>query len=224
VVRDIKIREEIILKTLKYAIAAIFLQIIFVAVGNAQPQFDAYFGMGTASDGSTHEMIDATGSGFAVETPALDGVYGVFGGAVFLKPKFGVGAQVTLRFKQGDYAGLGYRPIFYDFNGIWKPNLTKRVTPEFQAGFGGVNLRLYDPSTQYYDYNTGRYTTFIGSSNHLQLHLAAGVRISVKRHIFLRPQVDYHYVRNLSDSNTFPRFSSNSVPTYTIAIGFSSAE
>ena len=212
------------MKALKFGIAVISLLVVFATFADAQPRFDAYFGMGTARDGSTHQLIDATGAGIAVETPSLDGVFGTFGGAVFLKPSFGVGAQVSLRFRQGDFAGLGYRPIFYDFNGIWTPRLGKRVMPEFQAGFGGVSMRLYDPSTSYYDYNTGQYTHFIGSSNHLQLHLAAGLRIFVKPHIFVRPQVDYHYVRNLADPVTFPQFSSNSVPVYSIAIGYSSAE
>ena len=205
-------------KALRLTAVVASMLFLFTAFANAQARFDAYFGMGTARDGSTHQSIDFLGTGTPLPTPSLDGVFGTFGGAVMLKPSFGFGAQVSLRFRQGDYAGLGYRPIFYDFNGIWTPSLGKRIMPEFQAGFGGVNLRLYNPSTPYYDYNTGQYSTFVGSSNHLQLHAAAGLRIFVKPHIFVRPQIDYHWVRNMVE------FSSNSVPAYSIAIGYSSGE
>ena len=191
----------------------------FTALASAEPRFDAYFGMGTMRDGSTHQAIDFLGTGHPLPTPSLDGVFGTFGGAFMLNPSVGVGAELSLRFAQGDYAGLGYRPIFYDFNGIWTPHITKRFMPEFQGGFGGVNLRFYNPSATYFDYNTGQYSDFAGSSNHLQLHAGAGLRIYVKPHIFIRPQVDYHWVRNLTTE-----FNSNSVAAYSIAIGFSSGD
>jgi hypothetical protein len=78
-----------------------------------------------------------------------------------------------------------------------------------------MSLRFYG-GTQYYDYSTGRYTNFLGSTNHLQLHTGVGLRIYVTPNIFIRPQFDYHWVRNLQE------FSSNSVPAYSVAIGFSS--
>ena len=61
-------------------------------------------------------------------------------------------------------------------------------------------------------------TNFAGSINHFQLHAQAGLRIYIKEHVFLRPTVDYHWVRN------FNEFSSNSVARYSIAIGFSSGQ
>jgi hypothetical protein len=78
-----------------------------------------------------------------------------------------------------------------------------------------MSLRFYG-GTQYYDYNTGQYTNFLGSINHFQLHTGIGLRIYVSPHIFIRPQFDFHWVRNLEE------FGSNSVPGYSIAIGFSS--
>ncbi len=212
-------------KALRLTVVAASMLFVFTAFANAQARFDAYFGMGTARDGSANQLLSSPTTGAPGVSPSLDGVFGTFGGALMLKPSFGVGAQVSLRFKQGDYVGYGYRPIFYDFNGIWTPSLSKRIMPEFQAGFGGVNLRMYDATNPYYNYNTGQYTTLAQSSNHLQLHAAAGLRFFIKPHIFLRPQVDYHWVRNLSDAaNTIPAFSSNSVFAYTLAIGFSSGE
>jgi len=178
--------------------------------------FNAYFGMGTARDGSTNQIVDLLGTGNPLPTTSLGGVFGTIGGGVMIKPTLGAGMEVSFRFAQGDYANTGYRPIFYDFNGIWTPSLgSTKIVPEFQGGLGGVNMRFYG-GTQYYDYNTGRYTNFAGSINHFQLHAEAGLRIYFKENIFLRPTFDYHWVHG------FNEFSSDSVTRFGIAIGFSS--
>jgi hypothetical protein len=207
-----------ILKAIRLSVAVASMFLFSTATLSAQSRIDVYFGMGSAHASSSGlQFLDASGN--PATTPSLGGVFGIIGGGVFLKPSFGVGAQVSWRFTQGDYLAYGYRPLFYDFNGIWTPISAKRVMPEFQAGFGGASLRFYNASQPYYDYNTGRYSTFAGSSNHLQLHLAAGLRFFIKPHLFVRPQLDYHWVRNLTNE-----FGSNSVPEYTIAIGYSSRE
>lgn len=175
--------------------------------------FNAYFGIGTARDGSTNQFVDLLGTGNPMPTTALGGVFGTIGGGVMFKPTFGVGAEVSFRFAQGDYANSTYRPIFYDFNGIWTPSLgSTKIVPELQGGFGGVNMRFYG-GTQYFDYNTGRYTNFAGSINHFQLHAGAGLRIYIRENIFVRPTFDYHWVHG------FNEFSSDSVLRYSIAIG-----
>jgi len=186
------------------------------ALAHAQ-RFDAYFGMGTARVGSTNQLVDLLGTGDPMPTTALGGVFGTVGGGFMIKPSFGFGGEVTFRFAQGDYANTRYRPIFYDFNGIFTPSLgTKRIMPEFHGGLGAVSMRFYG-GTQYYDYNTGQYTNFAGAINHFQLHALAGLRIYIKENIFLRPTVDYHWVRN------FNEFSGNSVTRFSLAIGFSSS-
>ena len=209
------------MKTIRLSLAFASMFLLFTAFLSAQSRIDVYFGMGTAHAPSNNQSVDTMGTGVLLPTPSLGGVFGTVGGGVFLKRTFGVGAQVSWRFSQGDYAGLGYRPVFYDFNGMWTPITAKRVMPEFQAGFGGASFRFYNPNQYYYN-NTGRLTNFAGSSNHLQLHLAAGLRYFIKPHLFIRPQIDYHWVRNLTEDPY--GFGSNSVPEYTIAIGYSSAE
>jgi hypothetical protein len=188
---------------------------ICAAFANAQ-SLDAYFGMGTAHDGSNDQLLDLLGTGNPAPTTAMGGVFGVLGAGLMLSPSIGIGGQVSFRFAQGDYAGLGYRPVLYDFNGIWTPTLgQKRVVPELQAGLGGVSLRFYG-GTEYCNPYTGLCSNYAGSLNHFQLHAGFGVRFFVNEHIFVRPQFDYHWVRNLTD-----QFKSNSVPAYSIAIGFS---
>ncbi len=135
-----------------------------------------------------------------------------------LKPSFGVGAEVAVRFRQGDFGTYGYRPVFYDFNAIWTPSLGRRIMPEFQGGLGGVRTSFYDASQPYYDYYTGKWSTLAGRSSHFQLHAGAGLRIYVKGRIFVRPQVDYHWVKNMWE------FKSSSVPAYSLAVGWSSSE
>ena len=194
---------------------SIALLLIFFTTTVSAQGLSAYFGLGSARDASTHQLVDLLGTGSPAETTALGGVFGTVGGGVMLTPSLGFGAEVTFRFAQGDYANTGSRPIFYDFNGIATPSLgSKRIIPEFQGGLGGVNMRFYG-GTQYYDVYTGRYTNFAGSINHFQMHAEAGLRIFITETIFVRPTFDYHWVKG------FDEFSSNSVARYSIAIGFS---
>ena len=189
---------------------------LFFATAFACAQgFDAYFGMGTARVGSTNQVVDLLGTGDPMPTTAMGGIFGTAGAGMMIKPSLGFGGEVSFRFAQGDYANTGYRPIFYDFNGIWTPSLgSMRVVPEFQGGLGGVNMRFYG-GTQYYDYYSGRYTNFAGSINHFQLHTQAGLRIFITDVIFLRPTVDYRWVKG------FTEFSSNWVGQFSLAIGVS---
>jgi len=147
----------------------------------------------------------------------MGGVFGTIGAGFMLTPSLGVGGQVSFRFDKGEYAGLGYRPVFYDFNGIWTPVLgSERVMPEFQAGIGGASLRFYGGGADSCDYYTGRCSDFAGSSNHFQLHAAAGVRVYVGERMFVRPTFDYRWVSSLTDE-----FASNSVIGFSLALGFS---
>ncbi len=206
------------MKLLRYSVATLSLLLAGAVVADAQSGFNAYFGLGTAHDGSLNQSIDVLGTGNPQPTSALGGVFGTLGGGVMLNSYFGVGAEMAFRFSQGNYAGAGYRPIFYDFNGIWTPTLRfeKRVVPEIQAGFGGLDMRFYG-GQNYCDPYTGFCSNFAGSSNHLQLHTGVGLRIFVKGNLFVRPTFDYHWVRNLNE------FASGSVPAYSIAIGYSSS-
>jgi hypothetical protein len=207
-----------VLKGFRLAIASLFIMLLSAVIAEAQPRVDVYFGMGTARDESSNAYVDLFGTGSYSQTPALDGTFGVVGGAVMLKPSLGIGAEVKFRFRQGDYAGAGYRPVFYDFNGIWTPRLGKHIMPEFQGGLGGLQMRFYDPTSPYYDYYSGQYTTYAGSANHLQLHAGAGLRIFIAPRVFLRPQLDYHWVRN----NQW--FKNDGILAYTLSIGYRSGE
>jgi hypothetical protein len=132
----------------------------------------------------------------------------------------GVGGELGFRPTQADYAGLNYRPVFYDFNGIWAPGVgSKRVAPEIQGGVGGANIRFYLSQSACNSF-TGCSSSnqFIQSSNHFQVHAGAGLRLYVTKNVFVRPQIDYHWVNN------FFQFGSNNVPQYSISVGYSFGE
>ena len=187
----------------------------------AQSGLDVFFGVGTASVSSSGQKIDTFGTGNPFTSPSMGGAFAKIGADYMIKPWIGVGAETDFRFSQGAYAGLSYRPLFYDFNVIWMPTAHKfkRVVPELQAGIGGTKLSFYDNAT-FCNAFAGCTTNSaqVASSNHFQTHLEGGVRLYVTQHLFVRPQVDAHYVNN------FFQFGSNWVPEYGASLGWSFGE
>lgn len=190
-------------------------------MASAQSGLDVFFGAGTMMDSSSRQAIDTFGTGTPFTTPTLAGTFGKAGADFMITPYLGFGAETDFRFSQGAYAGLTYRPLFYDFNAIFAPtgHKNKRIVPELEAGVGGTRLSFYYP-TSYCDQFAGcsSSNTFLESSNHFQVHLAAGIRFYVTPHIFVRPQVDAHYVNN------FFQFGSDWVPEYGASVGWSFGE
>jgi outer membrane protein W len=182
---------------------------------NAQSGVDAFFGIGTAHDSASGQSIDAFQTGNFVPTPSLGGVFGKFGADIMFTNHFGVGGEADVRFKQAPYSGLNYRPTFYDVYGIWEPIRGKRVTPQIEAGLGAANIKFYYPSS-YCDQFAGcsSSNSYIESSNHFQAHFGLGVNFYATQHVFLRPQVDIHWVNN------FFQFGSAWVPEYTLSVGY----
>ncbi len=203
------------MKIIRHTIPLLAVLLLGIGVANAQSA-DVYFGLGTATASASSAPIDTFGDGTLYYPPKMGGVFGTVGGGFMFTPHFGAGAETSFRMTQGDYAGLKYRPTFYDFNGIWHPLAEpKRIVPELQAGLGGANLKFYY-NQQFCDQFAGCSTqnTFLESSNHFQLHLGAGVRVYIKDNFFVRPQVDAHWVHN------FFQFGSSWVPEYGVAVGY----
>lgn len=194
---------------------------IGASYAKAQAGLDAYFGVGTAMDSSSGQSIDTFGTGNPFTTPRLAGTFGRVGADVMFKPWIGVGGEADWRFSQAAYAGLSYRPLFYDFNAIIMPtgHKFKRVVPEFQVGIGGTKLSFYENAT-YCDQFVGCSSSNaqVESANHFQTHLAAGIRLYATQHLFIEPRIDAHYVDN------FFQFGSNWVPEYGASVGWSFGE
>jgi hypothetical protein len=209
------------LKLVRNTVPLIFALCFGAAFANAQSGADVFFGVGTLSDSSSGQSIDTFGTGKFYTTPRLGGAFGKAGADFMVKPYLGIGAETDFRFSQGSYAGLTFRPTFYDFNAIIMPlgRKSKRMVPEFQAGLGAVNTRFYVPNS-FCDAFAGCSSNnqFLESANHFQLHLAAGLRFYVTPHLFVRPQIDAHYVNN------FTQFGSNWVPEYGASLGWTFGE
>jgi outer membrane protein W len=202
-------------KYLRSCIPFAFLLSFGATLAHAQNGLDAYFGVGTMQASSSGQSIDTFGTGTPYGTPKLTGTFGKAGADLMLTPHFGLGGEADFRFTQGGYAGLKYRPIFYDFYGIWEPIKSKKVVPQFEAGLGATSLRFFAPSS-FCDQFAGcsSSNTYVESSTHFQTHLGVGLNFYLTDHIFLRPQVDAHWVNN------FFQFGTDWIPEYSVAVGY----
>ena len=202
-------------RSLLYTLLACTLGVI---PAQAQWSPDVFFGVGTATASSNGQSIDTFGDGNLYNTPKLTGAFGKVGADFMITPHFGVNGEYDFRFSQGAYAGLNYRPSFYDFNGVWMPTFGhfKRIAPEFQAGLGGVNTKFYESSSSCDSFvGCSSSNQFVESSNHFQFHMEAGLRVYVTSHLFIRPQIDAHWI-----NNNF-QFGSDWVPEYGASLGWS---
>lgn len=191
--------------------------LLFLAgsVAHAQNGLDVFFGVGTLHDSSSGQQIDTFGDGTLYSAPKLGGTFGKFGADLMFKPHFGVGGEGDFRFGQAPYAGLNYRPTFYDFYGIWEPVHSKRIAPVIEAGIGAAHMSFYYPSS-YCDQFAGcsSSNTYVEGSTHFQARFGAGIDFYATDHLFFRPEVDVHWVDN------FFQFGSDWVPEYTVSVGW----
>ena len=172
----------------------------------------AHVGFGSGHDSSSGAPIETYSDGILYKTGSLGGVFAHAGFDVFFGKTLGVGAEISWRVAQADYAGVSYRPGFYNVDVIYRPAKfkTKRWDPELRAGLGGARLR-FSPS----DDQSCAQVPGCEESNHFQQHLAVAARWSWTDHWFLRPAFDLHHVNNFSE------FGSNWVPEYSVGVGYS---
>lgn len=188
--------------------AVTFVLAIFAVAAHAQ-QFDVSFGAGTTT------AIDAnSASGNYSPVSLRGGTHLTFAGDYLFWHSFGAGAEITWRASQNSYGGVvPYRPIFYDFNGVYAPSLGKHAGLELMAGVGAESLHFY----------TGQYTcsftscTNYQSSTHLMGHIGGGVRLYAKGNFFIRPEAHVYFVRNNVE------FSGPRVTRVGLSLGYSFA-
>jgi len=203
------------LKIIRIAMPALMALTAGIPFASAQ-QLNAYYSVGTAMDSSSNTQIDTFGTGSPYTTPRMGGLFSDFGAGFMFAKKYGAGADISWRDTQAAYAGLNYRPLFYNFDAIYQPVKTKRFAPELRLGLGGVRLG-YSLSQTACNSFTGCTTAneSVASSEHFQVHAELAARFYVTDHIFVRPAVEAHWV------NDFFQFGSNWVPQYSIGVGYS---
>jgi hypothetical protein len=187
-------------------IAVLVLPFLIQGTVHAQ-QFDVAFGVGTltAPSASTatgnHQPVSLTG-----------GAYPVFSADILLKHRFGVSGELAWRGSRNLYAGFQpYRPLFYDFNGIYAPKLGKSAAAELSAGIGWESLRFYQGFTSCGAISC---TDFV-SSNHFMGHFGAGLRYYFRGNFFVRPEADLYLINNNQE------FSSPRATRFGVSLGYS---
>jgi hypothetical protein len=186
----------------------VLLALPFIIQGTVHAQqFDAAFGVGTLTAPSASS---ATGNHQAVSLTG--GAYPVFSADLLLKRNFGVSGELAWRASQNLYAGFQpYRPLFYDFNGIYVPKLGKHAAAELSGGIGWESLRFYTGTTSCGAISC---TDFV-SSNHCMGHFGAGLRYYFRGHFFVRPEADVYLINNNQE------FSSSRATRFGVSLGYS---
>jgi hypothetical protein len=194
----------------------LFVPLLLTQFAAAQSGFDVNIGFGSAHAKSTGERIETFGDGVLYRTPTLNGFFLGFGGNLMLYKHLGFGAEINLQPNKPDYAGLKARNTFWDVNAIYQPFAAKRAAVQLQGGIGGANVRFYFSDSGCNGFTGCRSSTqFIDSSNHFQVHGGVGIQAYLTDHVFLRPQIDVHYVHN------FFQYGTNWVPSATVWLGYS---
>ena len=213
------------------------LLLLCVPFASAQSSVDFMMGFGTAHDSASSSGLDdailtqcspvgsvsiATG-GTCAATPSLGGFFLGIGGDVMLWKHIGIGAEVNVQPAKSTfieipgYGPLNYRQTFYDFNGVYAPVNTKRVTLQLEGGVGGAKTGFSITSSQCVGSACVSQAQPVVNSNHFQVHAGVGLSLFVTDHVFIRPAFDIHYVPNLT---TQPGFGSNLVSEGTVWIGY----
>lgn len=195
----------------KLAFLATIVAVFLLANVATAQQADAMLGFGTVlSPGA-----DACGASSSINftCPERGGLYTNIGADVILHKRMGFGFDATWR-SLGNFAGSGetYRPILFDFNGVYQPKLSKKVGADL---FGGIGWQ----TTRFYGYQPTSNCVYFGacytSTNHFLVDLGAGLRYYVWGHVFVRPEARYYHILNNEDV-----FSSGNVLRVGASIGY----
>lgn len=195
----------------KFAFLATVVAFISLVNFASAQQADAMLGFGTLlSPGA-----DACGASSSVNLtcPERGGLYTNISADVILHRRVGFGFDATWR-SLGNFAGLGqaYRPILFDFNGVYQPKLGKKVGADLFGGIGWQTTRFYSYQPTYSCYAFG---ACYNSANHFLVDLGAGIRYYVWGHVFVRPEARYYHILNNGDF-----FSSDNVIRVGASIGY----
>ena len=197
---------------------SIFKAVVIVWVAVAAPlhlaraqEVSAYLGFGGAYAKSAGMKIDTFNDGNLYQTPALNGPFGQLGMSVFFGRQWGIGAEISRRLTQGDYAGLNYSASFSSLDGIYRPTrfTSRRLEPEYRLGIGAARVHY-----SFDDQPSCGQVPGCPVTTHFQVRFSVAERIYFSNHFFLRPAVGLHYVNSFSD------FGSNWVPEYSIGVGY----
>lgn len=180
-----------------------------VLSSSAQAQkVDLAFGIST---------IDAPGassgynSGDHIPISLNGGAYPGFSGDVQVLHNIGVGAEIFWKGSQvsNSLVGVNYRPLFFNFNVVYSPRLSKYATAELVGGIGTFDTRYYTAS-----YVCVEYCSNYTSTNRFDGDFGGGIKFYPKGGWFIRPEARFYLINN----NAY--FSSNFATRYGVSVGY----
>ena len=190
----------------KLTVVILGLGLCLLASSAYGQQFDAAFGVSTISSSSS-----TINNGLLFPSDR-GGAYPGFSADLLLRHRIGFEGELSWRASQNLYGGSQpYRPVFYSFNAIWAPKLSKNFTAELLAGIGGEDLRFYGFTNCSNFFGCTTYT----SSNHFMGDFGGGIRAYIWHNVFVRPEVRLYLINNHGE------FSSTTVVRYGGSLGYS---
>lgn len=190
-------------KTIVVATTMLFLSLAAAAFGQ---QFDAGFGVSTIKSSSS---TTTNGLFYPSDT---GGAYPGFSADFLFHRRFGVEGELNWRASQALYGGYQpYRPVFYAFNAIYVPKLTKNLSAELMGGVGGEDIRFYG----YVNCSSFFGCTTYSSSNHFMGDFGGGIRAYIWHDLFIRPEARVYLIHNNVE------FSSGTVARFGATLGYS---
>jgi hypothetical protein len=143
------------------------------------------------------------------------GIYPSLSGDFMLRKHIGVTGEISWRASKSLYDGYQpYRPIFWDFGGLYVRNIGRRMAVEATAGIGAESTRFY---TNYFNCNYLGCTPY-AASNHLMGAFGGGLKLYAKGGFFIRPEGRFYLVNNNVE------YSSSRVIRYGASIGYTFGE
>lgn len=164
------------------------LAVFFSAVAMQGQQISAAFGVGTVLAPSA-----ASASGNYSSQSLRGGAYPAISGDFLFHKNFGVMGEVSWRASQNYYQGsYPFRPLFWDFNGMYAPKIGTKAQADLTAGIGAESIRFYQGFTICNGFSCTNYV----SSNHFMGHFGAGLRYYFHGGLFIRPEAHLYLIRN----------------------------
>lgn len=175
-------------------------------------QVDAAFGVGGVKSTSAANADFA--NGYSPQSVG-GGTFLGFSGDFLFPKHYGIEGEVFWRAHQNVYnpvisGGQPFRPLFWDFNGIYERNFAKRVGVELLAGIGEESNRFYQPFVTCGFTSCTNYT----SVGHFMGDFGGGLRLYATPHFFIRPEARVYLVRNNFE------FSSGHAERFSVSLGY----
>jgi len=196
----------------KLALLTVLSGFFFLACFAQAQQADAMFGFGTVMSPGAASCGSASFTNFVC--PERGGLYTNISADVIFHKRVGFGFDAAWKASAGDFGGLGqpYRPILFDFNGVYQPRLNKKAGLDLMGGIGWQTTRFYGFQPTF---SCEALNACYTSANHFLVDLGVGVRYYVWGHVFVRPEARYYHILNNSDF-----FSSGNVVRVGASIGY----